>query len=74
MNITIIEGILFFILLVFIAWNKNTSPSWSYTLLMIALAYMFLRIVIASKEDRYLIVYTINIAVVLGLLWHFLKN
>ena len=70
--LSIIENILFWLLVSAIAWLQRSTPQWMFVTLFIYLLYMMIRIII-SKEgmERIVYIYTLNMIVALGLLMYF---
>ena len=70
--LSIVENILFWLLIAAIAWLQRTAPQWMFVTLFFYLLYMMIRLII-SKEgmERIVYIYTLNMIVVLGLLMYF---
>ena len=70
--LSIIENILFWLLVAAIAWLQRSAPQWMFVTLFIYLLYMMIRLII-SKEgmERIVYIYTLNMIVALGLLMYF---
>ena len=70
--LSIVENILFWLLVSAIAWLQRSTPQWMFVTLFIYLLYMMIRIII-SKEgmERIVYIYTLNMIVALGLLMYF---
>ena len=70
--LSIIENILFWLLIAAIAWLQRTAPQWMFVILFIYLLYMMIRLIISKPGmERMVYIYTLNMIVVLGLLMYF---
>lgn len=66
------ETVLFWILVFYIAWNENATPPWFYLVLLAFLIYFAVR-AIAKKQgmDRMVWLYSLNMVVLVYLLYVF---
>jgi hypothetical protein len=70
--LSIIENILFWLLIAAIAWLQRSAPQWMFVILFIYLLYMMIRLIISKHGmERIVYIYTLNMIVVLGLLMYF---
>ena len=70
-----IENLLFWSLVIAIAWLGANAPAYVFTALFIFLIYWGLRIVLSLHGmDRAVGIYTINCIVVIALLYYFLNK
>lgn len=71
----ILENIVFWSLVIVIAWYGSNTSEIVFMALFIFLIYWALRIVLSMRGfDRAVGIYTINIIVTVSLLYYFLKN
>lgn len=70
--LSIIENILFWLLVAAIAWLQRSAPQWMFVTLFIYLLYMMIRLIISKHGmERIVYIYTLNMIVALGLLMYF---
>jgi hypothetical protein len=70
--LSIIENILFWLLVAAIAWLQRSAPQWMFVTLFIYLLYMMIRVIINKHGmERIVYIYTLNMIVALGLLMYF---
>ena len=70
-----IENLVFWCLVIAIAWLGATTPPYVFTALFIFLIYWGLRMVLSLHGmDRAVGIYTINIIVTIALLYYFLHK
>lgn len=70
--LSIIENILFWLLVAAIAWLQRSAPQWMFVTLFIYLLYMMIRVIISKHGmERIVYIYTLNMIVALGLLMYF---
>jgi hypothetical protein len=74
-GIDIVENIIFWSLVVYISWNEKATPEWMYIVLFAFVVYFGLRFIFKKKGmDRMVWLYSLNMIVILYLLWVFLKR
>lgn len=70
--LSIVENILFWLLVAAIAWLQRSTPQWMFVTLFIYLLYMMIRLIISKHGmERIVYIYTLNMIVALGLLMYF---
>jgi hypothetical protein len=70
-----IENLVFWSLVIAIAWLGADAPVYIFTALFVFLIYWSLRIVLFMHGmNRAVGIYTINIIIIISLLFYFLKN
>lgn len=75
MVIDILENIVFWFLVLYIAWNEKATPDWMYVVLFLFIIYFALRFIFKKQGmDRMVWLYSLNMIVILYLLWFFLKK
>jgi len=71
----IIENIIFWTLILVIAWFGADAPTYIFTSLFVFLIYWGFRMVLSMQGmNRAVGIYTINIIVTIALMFYFLKN
>lgn len=71
----ILENILFWCLVFFIAWNESATPSWAYIVLFAFLVYFALRAIFKRQGmDRAVWLYSLNMIVILYLMYYFMRK
>lgn len=74
-TLDILENIVFWCLVIYIAWNEKNTPAWAFVLLFVFVIYLALRFIFKKQGmDRAVWLYSLNMVVVLYLLYYFLKN
>lgn len=70
-----IETIVFWSLVVLIAWMGSSAPKWAFGFLFYYIIYLVLRFVFARQGiDRMIYLNVVNIVVLLGLFVYFKNN
>lgn len=71
----IVENIVFWCLVVYIAWNENRTPPWVFVILFAFVIYFALRFIFKKKGmDRIVWLYSLNMIVILYLMYYFLRR
>jgi hypothetical protein len=70
-----VENFVFWSLVITIAWFGANAPAYVFTALYFFLLYWGLRMILSLKGmDKALGIYTLNLVVVIGLLFYFLNK
>lgn len=73
--VDILVNIVFWVLVVFIAWNQFQTPQWAYIVLFAYVIYFALRFIFTKRGmERIVWLYSLNMLVILYLLYIFLKK
>jgi hypothetical protein len=73
--LTILENIVFWILVFYIAWNEKASPEWSFVLLFVFILYFGIRAIFQRQGmERAVWIYTLNMIIILYLMRTFFRT
>ena len=73
--VDILENIVFWCLVLYIAWNQSRTPDWAYIALFVFLVYFLLRTIFKKQGiDRAVWLYSLNMLVILYLMSYFLRK
>jgi hypothetical protein len=71
----IVENIVFWTLVLYIAWNENKSAPWTYIVLLVLIVYYALRFIFKKEGmDRIVWLYSLNMIVLIYLLFYFSRK
>ncbi len=71
----IVENIVFWSLVLYIAWNENKSAAWTYIVLLVLIVYYALRFIFKKEGmDRMVWLYSLNMIVLIYLLFYFSRK
>jgi hypothetical protein len=71
----IVENIVFWTLVLYIAWNENKSAAWTYIVLLFLIVYYALRFIFKKEGmDRMVWLYSLNMIVLIYLLFYFSRK
>ena len=71
----IVENIVFWSLVLYIAWNENKSAAWTYIVLLFLIVYYALRFIFKKEGmDRIVWLYSLNMIVLIYLLFYFSRK
>lgn len=71
----ILETILFWLLVFYIAWNESATPQWAYLILFGFLIYFAIRAILKKQGmERFVWIYTVNMIVILYLMNTFMRK
>ena len=73
--VDIVENLVFWILVVYIAWNENATPQWVYIVLFALIVYFAVRTIFRKRGmDRMVWLYSLNMLVLVYLLYYFSRR
>ncbi len=68
----ILQTIVFWVLVLYIAWNEKATPSWMYVVLLLYILYYAIQFIVRKQGmDRAIWLYSLNMVVILYLLFFF---
>lgn len=71
----ILETVVFWLLVFYIAWNESSTPQWAYLVLFGFLIYFAIKAIFRKKGmDRAVWIYTLNMLVILYLMNTFMRK
>jgi hypothetical protein len=71
----ILETVVFWALVFYIAWNESATPQWAYVVLFVFLIYFAVKAILKKQGmDRAVWIYTLNMAVILYLMYKFTRS
>lgn len=73
--LTILENVVFWLLVFYIAWNEKQTPDWAYPVLLAFIVYFALRAIFQKQGmERAVWIYTLNMLVILYLMNTFIRR
>ena len=73
--VSILDTIVFWILVFYIAWNETSTPQWAYVVLFVFLVYFAVKAILRKKGmDRVVWIYSLNMIVILYLMYTFMRK
>ncbi len=71
----ILETIVFWLLVFYIAWNESATPQWAYIVLFGFLIYFAIRAILRKQGmERFVWIYALNMIVILYLMNTFMRK
>ncbi len=71
----IVENIVFWTLVLYIAWNENKSAAWTYIVLLFLIVYYALRFIFKKEGMDWMVwLYSLNMIVLIYLLFYFSRK
>ena len=71
----ILDTIVFWTLVFYIAWNESATPQWAYVVLFLFLIYFAIKAILQKKGmDRAVWIYSLNMVVILYLMYTFMRK
>jgi hypothetical protein len=71
----ILETIVFWVLVFYIAWNESATPQWAYVVLFGFLLYFAIKAILRKQGmDRAVWIYSLNMVVILYLMNTFMRK
>jgi hypothetical protein len=73
--VSIIENIIFWLLVFYVAWNENRTPEWAYVLLLVYLVYFGVKTILQKQGmDRAVWLYSLNMIVIVYLMYRLIHK
>ena len=73
--LAILENVVFWILVFYIAWNETRTPAWAYPVLFLFILYFAFRAILQKQGmDRAVWIYTLNMAVIVYLMYGLVRR
>ena len=71
----ILLTVVFWVLVFYIAWNESATPQWAYVVLFAFLLYFAISAILKKQGmDRAVWIYTVNMVVIVYLMYTFMRR